>query len=261
MAKSKRLITVTAGRLVYGVCYTQATITDTAAERRQKNQCSSAARKKLNHTASYKKLQGLLCCNFTRDDLYITLGFDNDHLPENRKKAKAIMSKFIDRLRARRRAQNLELKYVYSIHELQDDGTRRLHFHLVINATPGKNDYELVRSLWDWGTNIEIMKIGSWELYRKDDFLELAQYLVRERNPESGVNAARDKGYVPSRNLAKPIRSSELVDENITITAPPGAEVLDREEKQNGYGCYTYISYLLPPPRKKAEPKRRVKKE
>ena len=85
-------------------------------------------------------------------------------------------------------------------------------------------------------------------------------YMVRERNPDadSKVIAVGDKGYVGSRNLAKPVRESQLVDDNVTITAPPGAVILDRDERQNGYGCYTYISYLLPEPR--PEPARRRRK-
>lgn len=251
---------MTAGRLVYGVCYTQAMAADSPRERAEKAKCSSAARQKLNFKAMWKQLQLLLCANFKRHDLWITLGFDDSHLPPNRKACKKIMARFMDRLRARRRADGEELRYVYAIHELQDDGSRRYHFHMVINATSGRADYELIRSLWEWGDNIEISQLSDSEHYGRDDFMEIAQYMVRERNPDadSKVIAVGDKGYVGSRNLAKPVRESQLVDDNVTITAPPGAVILDRDERQNGYGCYTYISYLLPEPR--PEPVRRRRK-
>lgn len=251
---------MTAGRLVYGVCYTQAMAADSPRERAEKAKCSSAARQKLNFKAMWKQLQLLLCANFKRHDLWITLGFDDAHLPTNRKACKKIMARFMDRLRARRRADGEELRYVYAIHELQDDGSRRYHFHMVINATSGRADYELIRSLWEWGDNIEISQLSDSEHYGRDDFMEIAQYMVRERNPDadSKVIAVGDKGYVGSRNLAKPVRESQLVDDNVTITAPPGAVILDRDERQNGYGCYTYISYLLPEPR--PEPARRRRK-
>ena len=241
---------------MYGVCYTQAMASDSPRERAEKTRCSSLARQKLNFKAAYKQLQLLLCANFRRRDLYITLGFDDEHLPPGRKEAKKIMAKFMDRLRARRRADGQELKYVYAT---QDDGSRRLHFHLVLNAAGGQRDYELIRSLWEWGSNIEIIQVSDWEQYARDDFLELAQYLLRERNPDapSKVFAVGDKGYVCSRNLAKPVRESRLVDDNVPLTAPPGAEILDRDERQNGYGCYTYISYLLPEPRPAPAPSRR----
>lgn len=253
MAKGKRLITVTAGRLVYGVCYTQAMSADPPKERAAKNKCSSLARRHLNFTAAYKKLQLMLAANFTRRDLWVTFGFDDDHLPATRKEAKKYIQKFFDQLRASRRASGEILKYAYATHELQDDGSRRIHFHVVVNATPGQKDYELIRSLWQWGTNIEIKQISESEHYFRDDFLELAQYMMRERDPGAPLTAVGDKGYVCSRNLDKPIRDSQLVDDNVTITAPPGAFILDTDEKTNEYGHYKFISYLLPerPPSKK----------
>ena len=89
---------------MYGVCYTQAMAADSPRERAEKAKCSSAARQKLNFKAMWKQLQLLLCANFKRHDLWITLGFDDAHLPPNRKACKKIMARFMDRLRARRRA-------------------------------------------------------------------------------------------------------------------------------------------------------------
>jgi len=245
---------MTAGRLVYSVCYTQAKSSDSEKVRAAKNKCSSLARQKMNFNALYKKLQLLIAANFTRHDLYVTFGFDDEHLPANRREAKKIIQKFFDRVRAYRRTNGEELKYIYAVHELQDDGSRRLHFHMIINATPGQKDYEMIRSLWEWGTNIEIKEICRSEYYHHDDFLELAQYLARERNPEAPLTAVGDKGFVGSRNLSKPIRTSELVDDGLTVCAPPGAHTLDTDFKSNEYGQYSYISYLLP----ETKPERRA---
>lgn len=256
MAKKKRLITVTAGRLVYAVCYTQAIGGDPPREREAKLKCSSAARRKLNFTAAWKKLQLLLCSNFERHDLYVTLGFDDEHLPPNRKAAKVIVQRFFDRMRSARRADGEMLKYLYSIHELQDDGSRRIHFHMVLNATQGRRDYEMIRSLWTWGSNIEISPISETPYYHNDDFLELAQYLMRERDPNAPLTAVGDKGFVGSRNLAKPVRTSELVDECLTLAAPPGAHTIDTDSRQNEYGRYDYIVYLLPERRRRSDRRR-----
>lgn len=261
MAKSKRMITVRAGRLVYSVVYTQAMSSDTEKARAAKNKCSSLARQKLNFVACYKKLQLLIAANFTRNDLYITFGFDDAHLPPNRKEAKKIIQKFFDRVRAMRKANGEELKYIYAIHELQDDGSRRLHFHMIINSTQGQKDFEMIRSLWECGSNIEINEICKTEYYHHDDFLELAQYLVRERNPDAPLTAVGDKGFVGSRNLDKPVRTSEMVDDGLTVCAPPGSFILDTDTKSNEYGQYAYISYLLPEERtpKKAQRSKRKK--
>ena len=84
-------------------------------------------RQKLNFKAAYKQLQLLLCANFRRRDLYIRLALMTNTFawPKGSQK---VMAKFMDRLRSRRRADGKELRYVYSIHELQDDGSRRPAF-------------------------------------------------------------------------------------------------------------------------------------
>ncbi len=258
MAKTKRLITVTAGRLVFSVCYSQALASDSPQERAAKSKCSSAARKRMNFNTSWQKLQLLLATNFTRRDLYITLTYSDDCLPKSRRDAQLILARFIKQLRAQRRADGEDLRYIYSTQELLDDGGRRLHHHMVVNATIGKRDYELIRSLWKYGDNIEIDAIGDTEYYQYDDFLELACYLARERNPDAPPTAVGARGWTPSTNLKKPKRESVMVEDNITVTAPPGAYVLDTDEKQNEYGYYKYIKYLLPAPKQKRQ---RRKKE
>ena len=89
MAKTKRLKKQTAGRLVRAVCYTQVLSTDTPRARAEKAKCSTAARRKLNYRFAYQKLQMQLAANFTRRDLYVTLTYDDEHLPPNRKAAKS----------------------------------------------------------------------------------------------------------------------------------------------------------------------------
>ena len=54
-------------------------------------------------------------------------------------------------------------------------------------------------------------------------------------------------------NLRKPVEESEMVDESVTVTAPPGAYILDTDHKQNEFGCYDYIVYLLPERRARKE--------
>lgn len=245
MAKTKRLKKQTAGRLVRAVCYTQVLATDAPRARAEKAKCSSAARKKLNYRFAYQKLQMQLAANFTRRDLYVTLTYDDAHLPPNRKAAKKQVAAFFDRMRRQYRRSGKELRYVYVTQELQSDGSRRLHHHLIISAT-GAGDYDTIRALWPNGDNVEILPIGETEMYVHDDFLELAQYLLHERNPDAPATAVGDRGWNASRNLRKPAEESEMVDESVTVTAPPGAYILDTDHKQNEYGCYDYIVYLLP---------------
>lgn len=258
MAK-KRLKTITAGRLVFGVCYSQAMAGDSTKARAAKSKCSSLARRALNFRAAWQKLRMLLCANFGRGDLWITLGYDDDHLPATRREAKARMQGFIDKLRAARRRCGEELRYIYNIEELQEDGSRRLHHHMVLRAGADRRDFELIRSLWTFGSNIEIRKLGEHELY-SDSFLELAQYMCKERNPEAKVYNVGDKCWIGSRNLIRPTEESTLVDDNVTIAAPPGARILDHHSESNEYGSFDYIVYLLPKLPHTADPPRRKRK-
>ena len=185
MAKTKRLTKVTAGRLVFCTIYTQAFSWDCPKTRSEKMKCSSAARKKLNFRTSYEKLQLMLACNFTRNDLYLTLTYNDACLPSTRKQADKHLSGFLRKFSTYRRVGGGALKYIKTTHELLDDGRRRLHHHLIINASDERRDYELVRALWEYGDNIDIRKVCDTDYYLHDDFLELAMYLARERNPEA----------------------------------------------------------------------------
>jgi len=229
---------------------------DSAKARAAKSKCSSLARRALNFRAAWQKLRLLLAANFGRGDLWVTLTYDDEHLPDSRREAKKRITLFLDRMRAARRRNGEELKYTYVTEELTEEGGRRLHHHMVLTAGSAHRDYELIRSLWTFGQNIEIRQLGTHELYA-DDFLELAQYMCKERNPDAKVYCVGDKCWVSSRNLARPETASEMVEDNVTITAPPGARILDQDHKLNEYGSYDYIVYLLPsrPP----EPKRRRK--
>ena len=118
---------------------------------------------------------------------------------------------------------------------------------MVLNSTG--EDVETIRSLWSrFGDNVEI--VG---LLDGTDYEARARYLCKERQP------AGKQGFVPSRGLKRPERTSELVDDALALAAPPGAVVLDVEQKDNAWGRYCYIKYLLPykPPRRK--PKRPTK--
>ena len=255
----KRIKTVRAGRLVVGVCYSQALPGESAKARAAKAKCSTLARRALNFRAAWQKLRLILCSNFARGDLWITLSYDDDHLPPTRREAKQRMQVFIDRLRAARRRAGEELRYIYNIEEMMEDGSRRLHHHMVLSAGAARRDFELIRSLWTFGENIEIRTLGEHELFT-DDFLELAQYICKERNPEAKVYNVGDKCWIGSRNLRRPQTESETVGDNVTITAPPGARILDQDHKQNEYGSFDYIVYLLPEiPKDAATPPRKRK--
>ncbi|MBR2697473.1 MAG: hypothetical protein IKE76_02695 [Clostridia bacterium] len=249
MGKSKRLTQIRAGRLVTAVLYTQAMAGDEAPVRAAKAKVSSAARQKLNARASWQKCEALMAANFERDDLFLTLTYRDEDLPRTREEAQRRLSAFLRELRRVRAARGEELRYIKTTEHLRDDGSEgRWHHHLVINATGA--DYEEIRSLWTWGDNLDMDELLSqgW------DYEARARYICKERPPVG------KQAWTPSRNLRRPERRSELVDDALTLAAPAGAQILDRHEEKNAWGEYVYIKYLLPwrpkKPKRKRMPRR-----
>ena len=118
------------------------------------------------------------------------------------------------------------------------DGPARLHHHMVVN----RGELEELRSLWPGG-NVHIENLLDGEF---DSYEARARYMVKERQPGAFGRKTGLRSWTPSRNLQKPEVSSELVPEGVVIAPPPGAFVLDRDEKSNGYGMFVYIKYMMP---------------
>ena len=251
MAKTKRKTIITAGRLVYGVCYTAPLPRDEGQQRAAKLKASTAARQKLNLKHSWQKLEVVIAANFSYRDLVLTLTYDDDHLPPSMREAVRTLKKFLTQLRTERQKYGGDLRYIYVTESRHGDG--RIHHHVIINGTG--NDYELIRSLWVSGSAIDIDTIDV------RGYSELAQYLTKEARELGSPNGART--WVPGKGLIHPKAESEWVDDNMTLAAPPGAIILDSDQAtMNAFGSYTYIKYLLPEPRpQRARPKYQKKKK
>ena len=246
--KTQRLTQIRAGRMVRAVLYTQPMAADEPTQRAAKSRVSSAARTKLNQRAMWQKCEAIMAANFDRHDLWVTLTYRDADLPHSREQAVRCLAWFIDELRRVRREDGEDVRYIKNVEHLTDEGDLgRWHHHLVLNSTG--EDVETIRSLWSrFGDNVEI--VG---LLDGTDYEARARYLCKERQP------AGKQGFVPSRGLKRPERTSELVDDALTLSAPPGAVVLEVAQADNSWGRYCYIKYLLPykPPRRK--PKRPTK--
>ena len=245
MAKTKRLTQVKAGRIVRAVIYDQPLAGDEPRIRASKTRHSTAAREKLNARLSWEKCEATMAANFDRRDLWVTLTYRE--APPTREAAMRCLGVFLRLLRAVRISRGAELRYIKNAEHLRDDGSEgRWHHHLVINAAGG--DYEEIRSLWSrWGDNVDFEPL----LDGDNDYEARARYMCKER-PPLGKQA-----WTPSRGLRRPVRTSELVDGSLTLAPPPGAVILDRDQRDNAWGSFVYIKYLLPyrePPARRPPP-------
>ena len=225
---SKTLKQVRAGRLVCAVVYTTAAAGDSPRARTQKQRASTAARDKLNARTSFQKLERTLAANFDNGDLFITLTYDDTHLPEDREAAIRRIRSFLSKLRKARKPRGQLLHYIYVTEGGCPGG--RLHHHLVVNSTG--EDLEEIRRLWIYGDNVEVRRL---EFNQGHTYEDLASYLTKEPVPD----------YV-------------------TLTAPPEAVILQNEGPvRNGYGEFAWIKYMLPyqPDRRRARSKRRRRRK
>lgn len=235
----KRLKKITAGRLVRSVVYTVSRRTDPPAARAARQRITSAAQARLNIRTSRDKLEMLLACNFGDGDLWVTLTYDDDHLPPDREGARKILQKFIRQLRSIRKKRGEELHYIYCTQQILDDGTERLHHHMIINAT-GKDDFDDIRGLWTAGQNIKIA-----HLHGDDDITDKASYMCHEP-VEHGKPKVGEQMWTPSRGLKRPEVETMDVPDDITLQAPAGATTIENDSLKNEYGDFAFIKYWLP---------------
>lgn len=247
MAKRKKVIT--AGRLVKTVIYTVPQPRDDDHVRAAKSRITTAAQRALNFRTAQSRLEMILAANFIRGDLFCTLTYRDECLPGKLAEAKKRIRTFLKLLRQERRRHGLDLKYVY-VTEGQH-GDKRYHHHLVINAT-SLNDLEMICSLWKYGDMVEVEKIQDHE------YISIAKYITKENAEDKPVGAQM---WTRSRNLEQPKVESYFVPDDETIQAPPGAHVLEREEKQNEYGCFSYLKYWLPEEQKPFHPRPQYKRK
>ena len=256
---SKTLKQIRAGRLVCAVVYTTPTAGDSSRVRADKQHASNEAREKLNARTSLQKLERVLAANFDTGDLYLTLTYDDDHVPANRTAAIRRVQGFIAKLRSARQARGAQLHYVYVTEEWTSQN-KRLHHHMVLNST-GKDIAEL-RQLWPYGNNVEVRRLKFDEEYTYGD---LAGYLTKEPK-EWGCPRVGERTWNPSVGLKRPDPERFEVPDNLTLTAPPEAIAVEVcRSEANGFGSYSWIKYLLPPEEgkkpKRAKNRRRKKKK
>ena len=231
MAKRKK--TILAGQIVTTIIYTAPEPLDGKRARAEKSRMTSAAQKAMNDKAARGRLEMLLAANFTGRDLFVTLTYRDEDLPQNRAAAVKLLRGFIKAFRAHRKARDQELKYIYTTEEKH--GEARLHHHLVINGTGA--DMEIIRSLWPYGDVVDMEYVG------QRDFETLALYLTKESVSGRPVGAQM---WTASRNMKKPVVKSSYVPNDTMLAVPVGCHIIEREERVTEFGSYCYIKYKMP---------------
>ena len=244
MAKMMDVVkTIEAGCIVERSGYRIIQRGDSPQAREAKKKCSTIGRKLTNHKTMRRSLRLLMAANFKLTDFFLTLTFDNAHLPRRRAEAMEAVQSYVRLLRKYRGLHGLDVRYIYCIENKHGDG--RYHIHMILNAT-GK-DVEAICSLWNCGT-VDWEYIG-WSKERgkllsrgPKGYEILARYMTKEAQPVGARN------YSTSRNLIRPAVTVAFMPEseaerNKLLEVPKGCQPLGYTDYQNGWGRFWFVSY------------------
>lgn len=233
--KTKKIIV--AGPLVREVIYSRAGSREDAVVRQAKRKASTEAQQRANARYSWEKLELMLAANYVPGDLVVTLTFDDDHLPPDRKTAAARCKKFRRELAEIRKAAGEELRMIWNIENKLGDG--RYHLHAVINAT-GTVDFADVLRCWPYGSNVEIQRL---QVNKQKNYESLARYMTKEARERSGL-----RSWSYTRNCRHPETETFPVPDDTRVEIPEGATVIQEETKRTEYAEFQYVKYLATAP-------------
>lgn len=223
-----------AGALVIEAVYPRMDRRDSERARAAKRKASTEAQKRMNQIYSWQKLELMLAANFRPGDLVVTLTYDDAHLPESRKASELRLKYFRQQLAAHRLMTGQELVMIWNTEHKHGDG--RWHHHTVLNATG--DDYDLIRRLWIYGSDIEIKPL---RVDKEKNYETLARYMCKEEGERLG-----QRKWSYTRNARKPEVETFRVEEDTTVQVPKGATEISVFSDSNQYGSARVIKYLVP---------------
>lgn len=204
--------------------------------RREKKKISSAAQKYINGKAQHDQLEFLLAANVRQGDWFVTLTYDDVHLPDCWGRADKNMQWFFRKLRESRKPE--KTIYFYNIeraHWSEDEACcHRWHHHAVI---PQEVPLETIQALWGKG----LVDAHPIILDKDHTYGSLATYLLKESNEFPGK-----RGWRSSKGLAKPEVDCMVVDDDYVIQPPEsdGVMVLDNPGPQvTVYGRFQVLKF------------------
>lgn len=189
-----RVKTVRSGNMLECEIYPINPVWDARAglDRAPKMRKTRAAQRNLNRKNTVKNVVRLINANFTEEDVWATVTYDEAHLPATVEAAQVEMKKYLRRLKRYAEKNNLPpLKYLF-VTEFEDDEKKqkkRVHHHLVCNI----HDRDVVERLWHGGARRQARRLQPDEF----GFEGLARYITKDPRGT--------KRYSASRNLVKPI--------------------------------------------------------
>lgn len=137
---------------------------------------NSKAQKNLNDKNARKYVERLINQNFGDRDIWLTLTYDDEHLPPDGDIDAAIknMQNYIRRVNYQRKKRGLpNAKYVY-VTEYNEDAEIRWHHHIVMD---GALDMDVVEGCWNQSSRNEVRRLQKDE----NGLSGMSRYMVKEK--------------------------------------------------------------------------------
>lgn len=202
--------TVTSGKIKEIEIYPEFTRTQISKQKEIKEK-KKRWQKNLNDKNARKYLQRLINANFGDHDIWMTLTYDDEHMPESIERAQKNMNYYFKKVNRKRKKKGLNnAKYVYVT-----ECSSRYHHHVIIDGDLSMDELE---EMWPYGRRNNTRRISK----SSDDLTGLARYLAKDPKGK--------KRWSSSRNLKKP-----EVRKNHQITMKRISKIAEDDETLKNY--------------------------
>ena len=246
----KQRTTIDAGAIVYVIESAVKKQQSEKQPRAKKSKPSSESTRLRNKIKSENQLEMMLAVNFPTPESgnFVTLTFDDAHLPKSRKQVLGRLYYFLNRkdnprsLRSvAERAGRPRPRAIFAIESLSSV-SQRWHVHMVVDSSV---DVETIRACWFYGDNIEFERL---RLDGEEDYKALARYLNKEsREAQDWTAKPGQHAWGYTQNCLRPEIDVQIVDSGAKLRAPRNATVLVHERRETVYDEITVLKYRLPP--------------
>ena len=177
--------------------------------RKRKKYLTRPSNKNWNDKKSKKYAKLLIYANFKKDDYYLTLTYNDEHLPNDLEQVKKHQENFLRKVKRLYKKQGKELKYMwFTSYQFNEEGeqVKRIHHHVLLNGVVDRTEIE---ECWSRGKGKNKKQLGRTNCKRiqpskTNELNELANYLTNQEKYEQGRWKKGEKRWSASKNLIKP---------------------------------------------------------
>lgn len=188
------------------------------------------ARQNLNERNSRKACERVINANFTNQDIWATLTYDEDHVPGSMEEAAKNMQNYIRRLNSHRKKKGLpNVRYVYTT-EVSEKG--RYHHHIVMD---GDMTMDEVEQIWTKGKRNQVRRLSK----DKDGLTGMAMYITKEKKGKG------QKKWTSSRGLKRPketVNHYKFSKKDVQMAAANGDSIREKMDRWYGPEGYAFSS-------------------